>query len=443
MTTERDPQTRLVLSWLREDAHENAERVLLRTLDEVDATPQRRTWWTAWRGFHMNRVVITTTAATALVVAVVGYNLLPGLGLLGPGATPSPGPTLLARGSFAMPVGVSVEIEATRQGSSVTGRMTAQVGGAPRDGGGRFTVDLQCARTDEALLVLIGGIVTDSTSTYAVRGSWAGIAFERGSPVDVTLFEPVPDRSATCLAYLDAQLTFERDAHLAGGDWLDPVDGTIEFGPAASADAGLPLGAHLVTPVGEQHGEDRVTVTIPDAGWFAPDTGSLTKDLGDGDRVTVVVLPGDYYALPLSTCDWQIEDADLRETHGPESADDFVAFVAGQPYDANGQRTRAFSDAVDITIDGMHGQRIVTAWRDVSGVEPSACDEQRYCTVQDRDGWSCLLSHSSPSLMDTLWVVNPPEGRNYYLVVASTGTPSPGLRAEMNMLVESMTFYAD
>ncbi len=49
MTTERDPRTRIVLAWLREETHENAERVLLRALDEVDTTPQRRSWWPAWR----------------------------------------------------------------------------------------------------------------------------------------------------------------------------------------------------------------------------------------------------------------------------------------------------------------------------------------------------------------------------------------------------------
>ena len=35
MTIERDPRARIVLSWLREETHENAERVLLRALDEV------------------------------------------------------------------------------------------------------------------------------------------------------------------------------------------------------------------------------------------------------------------------------------------------------------------------------------------------------------------------------------------------------------------------
>jgi len=92
MTTEHDPRTRTVLSWLREDTHENAERVLLRALDEVDATPQRWSAWPARRFIQMNKVLMTASAAAAvLVVAIVGYNLLPGIA--GPGDQPTPRPT--------------------------------------------------------------------------------------------------------------------------------------------------------------------------------------------------------------------------------------------------------------------------------------------------------------------------------------------------------------
>ena len=78
MTTERDPRTRTVLSWLREDLHENAERVLLRALDEVDATPQRRSWWPAWRSQDVNTQMKALLAVAAVaVVAFVGYQLLP------------------------------------------------------------------------------------------------------------------------------------------------------------------------------------------------------------------------------------------------------------------------------------------------------------------------------------------------------------------------------
>ena len=94
MTTERDPGTRIVLSWLREDAHESAERVLLRALDEVNTTQQRRSWWPTWRFAQMNSYAkLAMAAAAVLVVAVVGYNLLPGRpGVGGPDVSPSPTP---------------------------------------------------------------------------------------------------------------------------------------------------------------------------------------------------------------------------------------------------------------------------------------------------------------------------------------------------------------
>jgi hypothetical protein len=90
MTTERDPRTRIVLSWLREDAHENPEHMLLRALDEVDATPQRRSWWPARRFPAMNTFAKALVATAAVVaVAVVGINLLPG-SQTGAGGTPPP-----------------------------------------------------------------------------------------------------------------------------------------------------------------------------------------------------------------------------------------------------------------------------------------------------------------------------------------------------------------
>ena len=152
MTTERDPDTRIVLSWLREDLHENAERVLLRALDEVDTTPQRRSWWPAWRGFRMTKLAVTAGAAAAvLLVAVAGYNLLPGPGILGPAAAPS----LHARGTFVHRDWGPVEFEATQEGSGVTGRMTV----GPQDMYlsdptlGFVGVDLKCALTSEDGLI--------------------------------------------------------------------------------------------------------------------------------------------------------------------------------------------------------------------------------------------------------------------------------------------------
>jgi hypothetical protein len=97
MTTESDPRTRTVLSWLREDDHENAERVLLAALNEIDHTEQRRSWWPARRSNDMNNFAKVLFAAAAVVaVAVVAINLLPGDGT-GTGSvptTPSMSPTV-------------------------------------------------------------------------------------------------------------------------------------------------------------------------------------------------------------------------------------------------------------------------------------------------------------------------------------------------------------
>ena len=92
-----DPDvTRIVRSWLHEDEHDSADRVLAIVLADVDTTPQRRPWWPAWRFRSMNTYAkFAIAAAAVLVVAVIGINLLPGSrgGVGGPAASPSPSPS--------------------------------------------------------------------------------------------------------------------------------------------------------------------------------------------------------------------------------------------------------------------------------------------------------------------------------------------------------------
>ena len=228
MTTERDPRTRTVLSWLREDAHENAERVLLRALDEVDATPQRRSWWPAWRSNRMNTYAKLIAAAVAvLVVAVVGYQFLPGSGGIGGQSTiaPSPSPTLLASGTFRAQVGggYTVDLDATGAGDNVTGTM------AVSSESGGYTVDLECTRTIDGLL-WIGGDVTESTNSNAPAGTRAAIILKRGDPVEA-LFAWQEDGppSASCQAFFDDNIAIDPTADLRAG--MEPIVGTLELGP--------------------------------------------------------------------------------------------------------------------------------------------------------------------------------------------------------------------
>jgi hypothetical protein len=111
MHSDRDT-TRIVRSWLEEGVSALPDRVLDAVLDQVAATRQRRSWWPAWRFADMNTYAkLAIAAAAVVVVALVGYNLLPTGGgnvgvtpavspspsiALSPTAVPSPSPSDLA-----------------------------------------------------------------------------------------------------------------------------------------------------------------------------------------------------------------------------------------------------------------------------------------------------------------------------------------------------------
>jgi hypothetical protein len=78
MSTENDV-ARSLRSWLREDRHEDADRVLDAVFDQVPATPQRRAGWLARRFPPMNNTIrIGIAAAAVVVLTIVGWRFLPG-----------------------------------------------------------------------------------------------------------------------------------------------------------------------------------------------------------------------------------------------------------------------------------------------------------------------------------------------------------------------------
>jgi hypothetical protein len=99
MSTDRDT-TRIVRSWLRTDEYESADRVLDAVLDRLDTTPQRRAaWWPARRFFDMHQSMrIAVAVAAVAAIALLGYGVLRGQDVGGPGpvdvpsvtATPTP-----------------------------------------------------------------------------------------------------------------------------------------------------------------------------------------------------------------------------------------------------------------------------------------------------------------------------------------------------------------
>ena len=169
MSTDRET-TRLVRSWLEEGVTALPDRVLDAVLDQVPATPQRRSWWPSRRFVDMNSAYkFALAAAAVLVVAVVGYNLLPGVS--GPGA-PTTAPTV--QPTVAPTVAPSPSPAATPRLTTVT--TTPFVGDdPPEDDAIAFTFqypDGWEGDGDDSFVGLRDGLVSDD--------AWAALLFARG-----------------------------------------------------------------------------------------------------------------------------------------------------------------------------------------------------------------------------------------------------------------------
>ena len=86
--------SRVVRSWIREEEHDSADRVLQVVLSRLDSTPQRRSWWPAWRSPQINRsLTIAAGIAAVVVLAVVAFQFLPTSSVGPPASSPTPAPT--------------------------------------------------------------------------------------------------------------------------------------------------------------------------------------------------------------------------------------------------------------------------------------------------------------------------------------------------------------
>lgn len=106
MSTDRET-TRLVRSWLEEGVTRLPDRVLDAVIDQVPATPQRRSRWPARRTPDMHPAFKLALAAAAVAAAVViGINLLTRAPTVGnptapPSPTPSTGPSPVVDGPLS------------------------------------------------------------------------------------------------------------------------------------------------------------------------------------------------------------------------------------------------------------------------------------------------------------------------------------------------------
>ena len=244
MTASRDPD-RLLRAFLREGDDELHDRVYDAVRDAIEHKPQRA-FIGPWRVSSMNRFLAIGAAAVALLaVVVIGSQLLGSPTNVGGGAeaTPTPQPTAstpvavtLASGSFTVPLGEfgeAVDIEAVRTGEDVSGTLEIS---NPVGGEGAYSVDVQCARTTDAGVLLIGGEVTESTyEEFIEDGAYVVIALASGTPVrmvwaaDVLVTDEVPAPAESCSAFVDTLLAdpgFVDVVDVSGR----PIEGDLEMG---------------------------------------------------------------------------------------------------------------------------------------------------------------------------------------------------------------------
>lgn len=161
---------------------------------------------------NTNMLRVGVAAVAIIAAGIVGLSF-PSGNVGGPTPTPTPfqSPVSLAWGSFTAPLMASgvttvhidaVGIEPQLRGSASRSATHASGSMAVSDADGRFSVDLECTRRAEELL--IGGEVTDSTRYAAVEGNRVVIAFHPRSVIAAALWFEDSPTAPTCGVFLES-----------------------------------------------------------------------------------------------------------------------------------------------------------------------------------------------------------------------------------------------
>ena len=265
--------SRVVRSWIQEEEHASADRVLQVVLSRLDSTPQRRSWWPAWRSPQMNRLTTIAAGALALVVlAVVAYQFLPTSSVGPPAAPPTTAPTPTATANpTPKPSPTPIQAAFPPEGPLAAGPHAAVLDGVPLS----FSVSASGWRS-------LG--VSELARGEYPQPDYIGIDFWPSAPENIysdpcahTPLSPPPSASA---------------AGLAAAAATTPVAELVS-GPSSIEVGGRPA-QHLVLTIGEDIGCEPHDAWL----WYDESTGGATggwrwaEGLGATYRIWIIDVDG-------------------------------------------------------------------------------------------------------------------------------------------------------
>ena len=222
MKSERDT-TRIVQSWLEVGSTGIPDRVLDAVVAELPSRPQRRSRWSLRRTPTMKLLlpIAAAVAAIAVLAVVLGGRFLPNDPSVG-GPTSSPTPTAVG-GQFTFAGGESVSIDASSDGSSLSGSVEGEWAGKP------FSITLQCLRQFDDRTWILAGVLTQSADPNRADGSWGAVIVRDGSPQQTGVWTDASTAGNSC----DEFVRGIPDMAVEGFEMISPMDsGSVILPPA-------------------------------------------------------------------------------------------------------------------------------------------------------------------------------------------------------------------
>ena len=118
---DRSDIERVLGYWLEDGPVAMPDRVVDVVARRISVRPQRRSWRLIRRSPMSPALRYGAAAAAVLVLAVVGYNLLPRFGFGGPGPSPTPSPAPTTSAATGLPQATCDEADATCAGKLTAG----------------------------------------------------------------------------------------------------------------------------------------------------------------------------------------------------------------------------------------------------------------------------------------------------------------------------------